>query len=459
MPLRVLHITPELGALSGGGRAAESVHELCRALAREGADITAIVPQYGDIDPNRSGLARRLEPLAVPWGAGEFEMEVHEGRTPDGRARIFTIGLPPHLELDLPPRPEHPGSDPRPMAAFCRAALQLAAERSLWPDVVQAYFGTELALVLSQALVPDGQQPPGTVLRVQAHTGHAVLHPQDLQILGIAEFAASHGFRPETPPSARSMLALAVAFADRVIVPSRDLARSSELAELCGSPERLRAVADGAGDGASPGAPHDQAHKLAVQRDLGLPPRPRTPLLAVTSPLADALLASDSLAALVDADAQFAILAREDQDAGALPALRSLAARSPWVALRAVPDDEYEAAEAALLAGADLVLLTGPFPLAGGNRLAAVRQGVLPIAPNAGGYADILVEIDPGSGTGSGFLYEAGNPVEMIAATRRAIRAYRHTPALPQVVERVRQLDLSWQTTARRYLEIYAELD
>lgn len=457
MALRVLSITPELGPISGGGRSARAVYDLCRALAREGADVTAVVPQYAEVAPNRFGLARRLEPLAVPWGAGEFEMEIHEGLMPDGRARVFTVALPPHLELESPPRPDRPGNDPRPMAAFCRAALQLAAERSLWPDVVQAYFGTELSLLLSQASVPAGEQPPGTVLRIQAHTGHAVLHQQDLQILGVAEFAAARGFRPDDPPSARSMLAVGVEFADRVVVPSRDLAASRELIELCGSPERLRPVLDGA-EARTAVVARDPEAKLALQRDVGLPPRPRTPLIAVTSPLSPALLSGDALAALVDTDAQFLFVAREQRDGAALTALRSVAARTTRVALRVVPDGDYETAEQAALAGADLALLTAPFPLEGGNPLGVIHAGVLPIAPAAGGYADALVEIDPRTATGSGFLYQADNPVELVAATRRAVRAYRQSD-LDRVAARVAELDLSWRTAARRYLEIYGELD
>jgi starch synthase len=198
--------------------------------------------------------------------------------------------------------------------------------------------------------------------------------------------------------------------------------------------------------------------KLALQRALGLPPRPRAPLCAVLPPLAPALLDVPTAEALVGTGVQLAVLAAPDRDEAMADRMRQLASRHyTRVAARAVAttDPEHEALAHQLIAGADLVLYAHPFPAEGPSDLACLRYGALPIAPADDGYGAALVELCPRTLSGSGALYTPGDGAALVAAVRRAARAFREATDWPALARRLMTLDLSWATAAQRSEERY----
>jgi hypothetical protein len=198
--------------------------------------------------------------------------------------------------------------------------------------------------------------------------------------------------------------------------------------------------------------------KLALQRELGLPPRARAPLIAVVAPLDPALWDVPTAEALVEGDMQLAMLGAPDHDGPAFERMRQLARRH-WTRAAACAvantDPAHDALTHRLIAGADFVLCAHPFPAEGPSDLHGLRYGTIPIAPADEGYRQALVELDPHTLTGTGVLFRPGDATALIGAVRRATRAYRESTAWPALVRRLMTMDLSWATAARRTEERY----
>lgn len=194
--------------------------------------------------------------------------------------------------------------------------------------------------------------------------------------------------------------------------------------------------------------------KLELQRAWGLPPRAKTPLVAVLGPACSLASADGSAAELTGLDAQLALLADREADRELVTRLRDLASRNPTrVATRVAEDDS---SVRAVLEAADLVLLPSPHPTDAFSPLYCVHFGAAPIAPNQGDFSKLLVDFDPRSGTGNGFLFAPDSASGAAAATRRAVRAYHQGPKQFEILaRRLASMDVSWTTAALRHLELY----
>jgi glycogen synthase len=72
--------------------------------------------------------------------------------------------------------------------------------------------------------------------------------------------------------------------------------------------------------------------------------------------------------------------------------------------------------------------------------------------------ADLLAEFDPGTATGTGFLFDPGDPDALGRAVKRAIRAYAAEEAFATLVDRAMGFAMSWRDAARRHANLYREL-
>ena len=190
------------------------------------------------------------------------------------------------------------------------------------------------------------------------------------------------------------------------------------------------------------------AAKRRAQVALELPPRATAPLFVAEStpshPI-DPLLWSDELEAeLAAAGAQLTVV---HAGAGDAPAPRSRRAATVVGA-----DDERRRQ---LLSAADFAILAHE-PSRGPSDLHAARYGAVPIAPREPPYTGTLVELDLTTATGSGIFY-ASDPERLVAAVRRAVRAYEH-PHFAATARGPARLDLDWLRPARVALGAYARL-
>jgi hypothetical protein len=439
--VRALHVFSRIAPLVGDEEAGVAA-ALSRALVRAGERVTVVTrrpPGLSDAAMESAGLARRLDPVEVPVASaplGRVRLTVREGSLAGGAVPAFAL--------------EGPGSEDDEILAA--AALELAERRGMWPHVVRARDDAPHIIAQTEERAP----PPGCV--------------QPASVLLLGEATA----RPVPAP-----LRDALAAANRIALPSASYAAEliergeGELVELLRAKAgEVRGIASGADEAhwnpardphlAGPLEPSRAGKaelKRALRRELGLAPGPG-PLAVALGPFE--LLDADAAEGLAHVGAHLVLAHPPTAGGRAIEAGSALAediprelARAHPMRVRCVHTDT--ALLHRIIAAADMVLHCHRFAPGGFSPLYSMLYGAVPVAPRSGAFADAVVDWDPASRTGTGFLFSPYRPEDIPAAMRRAVRASAASEVWDELVARVSHVDLSWRTVGVRHAELGRE--
>ena len=112
-----------------------------------------------------------------------------------------------------------------------------------------------------------------------------------------------------------------------------------------------------------------------------------------------------------------------------------------------------------IYAGADAFLVPSRFEPCGLTQLIAMHYGTIPIVRETGGLKDTVEPYNMYSNTGNGFTfdrYEAGLLLDAI--NRAKTLFFTDRPRWDEMVRRDMDKDLSWDSSAKQYKELYLEL-
>jgi len=201
------------------------------------------------------------------------------------------------------------------------------------------------------------------------------------------------------------------------------------------------------------------ACKAALQRELGLPASPRTPVVALIGRLADQKgwdLVIEVLRNWVHStDAQWVILGTGEPFYH--DTIGQLAREYPH---RVAARLEFSDALAHRIeAGADIFLMPSRYEPCGLNQLYSLKYGTVPVVRATGGLVDTVSDTTPetlNAGKATGFAFHDLHAQALDAALRRAVDTHWQNPdTWRQLVMTGMQQDWSWKASAQRYLEVY----
>lgn len=89
------------------------------------------------------------------------------------------------------------------------------------------------------------------------------------------------------------------------------------------------------------------------------------------------------------------------------------------------------------------------------GQLISFKYGVVPIVRKTGGLADTVHDFNLKTGQGDGFVFEEYSSTALLDAVKRALIAYKSKPAWKKLVKKVMDLDYSWNSSAKEYVELY----
>jgi starch synthase len=109
-----------------------------------------------------------------------------------------------------------------------------------------------------------------------------------------------------------------------------------------------------------------------------------------------------------------------------------------------------------MYAGADFLLMPSRVEPCGLNQMYAMRYGTVPIVRNTGGLRDTV--IDCGDAGGYGIRFNSPVVGDMTQAVWRAVELYQQKEKMDEIRERMMQIDFSWESSVKQYLDLYESL-
>jgi len=476
----VLFVSSEVHPVMKTGGLGDVSGSLPLALNQLGTDVRVLMPAYRDARA-RAGTLHAVATLQLA-GAAE-PVTLLEGTLPGSQVKLWLLDCPalydrpgnPYLTPDGQGWPDNAQR----FALLCRAAVEIATNRAHlnWqPQIVHCH---DWQTGLIPALLSRESQAPASVFTIH-NLAYQGLFPAPT-------FAAL-----QLPPALWSPEALefhnqlcfikgGLVFADIITTVSPNYAREIQTLEFgCGldgllrhRSNALRGIINGI-DEKEWDPTHDPAlvapfsaddfdgkaaNKRALQREFGLPLRDELPLIGMVGRLAHQKgvdLALDALPQLVKQPLQLILLGSGEAQYGSQ--LQNWARRLPQhIAVRIGYD---EALAHRIEAGADMFLMPSRFEPCGLNQLYSLRYGTVPIVRRVGGLVDTVVDTTVASlatRTATGFMIEREDAAAVVEAVTRALQHYRERATWRQIATTGMRQDHSWPSSARGYLEIYAE--
>lgn len=398
-------IVAETSAPLAGDATAAGALGLADALAARGLNVSLLTQADPAVAGAQSGLARRLRLVSASIGGSPIEVPLFEGRPTASAAHLFALGLPPKTRGQT-------------AALLASAAASLARDGLFRPKLVIGWGETAAGAL--------GALPDVTSLFVLPEGRVGDLLPEDeIHALGDNDELGIGG----------SLLARGLMAAEAIVVPSLYAERLLEAHpqfKVRPSDQPVAVVKMGCDE-----APYDPqtdpalaavygpespsgkiACRQALARRLSLSTGPRTLLLAVPAldGHSDGATVAAALGELVGLDVAAVVDPGADRALG--ERVKVLAIENPGkIALFSA---DGAGGIRTLLAAADAVVCAELDDRTGRSAGLALRYGAMPIAPQAGAYADLLVDFDPDSFTGTAILYPPGDRFCLGGAIRRA---------------------------------------
>lgn len=112
-----------------------------------------------------------------------------------------------------------------------------------------------------------------------------------------------------------------------------------------------------------------------------------------------------------------------------------------------------------IYAGADMFLMPSKSEPCGLTQMIALRYGTIPVVRETGGLKDTVMPYIDFQGTGNGFTFHSYNAHDMLHVIREACGVFKHNkPAWKKLVQGGMKSDFSWNTSAKKYIEVYQAL-
>ncbi len=196
-------------------------------------------------------------------------------------------------------------------------------------------------------------------------------------------------------------------------------------------------------------------NKAALQREMGLPEKPDTPIIGIVSRLVKHKgfdLVVRVFEEILENDVQFVILGSGEWEFETF--FHDIANKRPdKVAFRSgfIPELAHK-----IYAGADIFLMPSQSEPCGLAQMVALRYGTIPIVRETGGLNDTIR--DSGDNEGNGFTFKLFNAHDMLSAVQRALAGYAEKEGWAILQNRAMNCDNSWRKSANEYIRLYKSI-
>lgn len=479
--MKLLLASSEVHPYSKTGGLADMVGALGKSLARQGHHVSLITPLYTGIREKFPEIKPTNLKLTLPLGAREVSGEVYT-LSPEENLTVYFIDQPEfyfrHSPYLQPNGIGYPDNDER-FLFFSKAVVHLA-RHELKPDVLHLHdwqVGFVPLFVRHEKLTGGWDDAPPTILTIHnlAYQGTFPAWryvftnlPWEYFNIDGAEFYGQ-----------MNCLKAGIGYADLLTTVSPRYAREITTQEYgCGLEGLLGKRQDsliGILNGVDyeewntthnsfirhPYSPDDlkgkTADKLDLQKELGLPVDEKIPLFGSVTRLADQKGVDILLGALeemLSTDMQFVVLG--SGEASYEDAYRDLMKRYPTKVAARIGFNQGLSQR--IEAGCDFFIMPSRFEPCGLNQMYSLHYGTVPIVRVTGGLDDSVTDISEDADRADGIKFAEYSSSALAKGIRKALALYSEPELLAHYRVNGMTVDFSWETTARKYSEVYVNL-
>jgi len=484
----ILFASAEVSPFSKAGGLGDVVGSLPKALAKHGDQAAVLTPLYDHLDPDQMHLSRRLRSLSIPrQGKNQQQVEatLWEGRLDHG-LRIFFVECDEYFGGGDIYGQENEGdaATAARWAFFSRAVVEFTRQFSVPSEIVHCNdWHTALAPVYRDHYYDSALGDTPFVLTIhnlgyQGDFDRDVFEETGLPQTHLDEDELLHD-------GTLNYLNAGIAHADSVTTVSPTYAEEIQteqfgegLQEVVSSrSDDLHGILNGADYSVwSPSADKfipvrydiddlngKRQNKAELQHEFDLAIRPSIPLVGFVGRLTDQkgldilLPAVEQMLDAIDDPRdgfQFVFLG-EGNDTYEERIEQLAAEHDRWVGAHIGFSEELAHL---FQAGCDVLVVPSRYEPCGLTQLYAMKYGTLPVVHETGGLADTVVDVDRDQPKSTGFVFEDYSDEALRSTLERAIDRHSNYRQWRPLMERAMEQDFSWDTSARKYRELYDEL-
>ncbi len=488
-PLNILFVSSEVDPFAKTGGLADVSAALPQTIKELDHEIRVIMPRYGCINERKSRLHQmiRLNDITIPIGSKTFPLTVKSSFLTNNQVKVQVYfvdnsdlfgrtGLYVHPES----KKDYHDNDER-FFFFDKAILELLKHLGWQPDIIHCNdWQTGLIPAYLKTIYRDDPfyAETKTVITVHNMAYQGVFPKSSFPKTGLpANLLAEDGIEAY---GNINLLKSGLVFADAITTVSEKYAEEIRTSEEygCGLQEivkRRKGDLTGIVNGIDytqwdPSVdaliPHRYdarsvdlkiENKKELLRQMGLPFNEQTPLIGIISRLADQKgfdLIGEVLDELMHLGLQLVILGTGEKRYHDL--FEKAHKKFPTtIGLSLTFNNDL----AHLIeAGSDMFLMPSRYEPCGLNQLYSLRYGTVPIVRATGGLDDTIEDYVASTGEGTGFKFSDYQSQAMLRAVQRAVHTFADRAAWRKLMRNGMAKDFSWETSARKYIQLYRNL-
>jgi len=472
--MRVLFVSSEVASLAKTGGLADVALALPKALHKLGIEIAVVMPKYRAVEGKAE--MEEVARFSVPVADEAKECIAYQGILPNSEVPIYFVSHDPYFD-----RPELYGEGSEYEDAlerfsfFSRASLELCDALDWYPDVIHT---NDWHTALIPAYLADRAVPrlghPKTLMTIH-NLGYQGVSPwSKAHVTGLS----TEALIPYQQGDKLNLLRGGILGVGLINAVSPTYAKEI-LAEGAGLESELQLRKDavfGVINGVDMDVwnPETDSHiwanfdrndltgksenKRELQRELGLNIDPSVPIFSVISRLAEQKgfdIIMQAFDRMMEQGIQFVLLGTGAHEYEEF--FSKAQERYPGSVASMIMFSEEWAHR--IEASADVFLMPSHYEPSGLNQQYSLLYGTVPLVRATGGLKDTVRELNIEQDTGNGFLFEECSADAFLDAFTRAVDVYRNQPeAWVRMVKRGMSEDLSWGSSAKKYVELYQRL-
>lgn len=477
--MRICHVTSELAPLAKVGGLADVLAALPREMLALGHEAQVYLPLYRRV--RESGLPFTPEPslggLSLQLGRRTFEYGIVRARVPGSTLDVRLVDCPPLY--DRPGIYTQDADEHLRFLLLTRAAIECCQHTQWSPDVLHAHdWQTALAPLYLKTVYRWDRlfEHTRTVLTIHNLGYQGTFDAGILPDLSLGEGA--HLLHQDDLKAGRiGFLKTGIAYADALTTVSPTYAKEIQGERLGMGLDGMLRQRKGTLVGILNGVdtlewdPRTDRHlasrysekslwrkeknKEQLLQSLGLGYEKGVPVVGIVSRLSAQKgieLLDPTLPELLAAnDLSFVALGSGEPALEQL--MRGIQARFPGRAcfFRGFSEELAHKIEG----GVDLFLMPSLYEPCGLNQMYSMRYGTAPVVRATGGLADTVRHFDPGTGQGTGFVFEHFTAEGLRWALQVALATYADPRAWRRLQANAMGVDVSWAHSAREYESLY----